>query len=112
MPLLHLHLRRRLVAATPAAALALGSLFLLLLLNTTPASAGGWRGRPHRAYTEADYHLNHSPVPTLSKDRLPREFSWANARGRHLLVKRFFFLFFLLHFFSFLDPLSFLTLLA
>ena len=100
----------RLVAAC-AAALTLASL-LLLAQGPAPASAGGWRGRPHRAYTEADYHLNHSPVPTLSKDRLPREFSWANARGRHLLVKRFFFLFFLLPFFSFLDPLSFLTLLA
>ena len=76
-------LLRRLVGF--AAALALAS--LLLLLSPTPASAGGWRGRPHRIYTEADYHLNHVPVPTLSKDKMPTEFSWANARGRHLLVR-------------------------
>lgn len=70
-----------LVAAFVVAAL------VSLLVLATPASAGDWKGRPHRVYTEEDYHLNHVPVPTLSKDRLPREFSWANARGRHLLVR-------------------------
>ena len=75
---------RRLVAAFAAALAA--SLLLLLLLSPT-AEAGDWKGRPHRVYSEADYHLKHVPVPTLSKDRMPREFSWANARGRHLLVR-------------------------
>ena len=88
----------RLVAACAARA----ALFLLSY-GPAPASAGGWRGRPHRAYTEADYHLNHSPVPTLSKDKMPKEFSWANARGRHLLVREFFSFFFF--FFCLLDLL-------
>ena len=79
---------RRLVAAFAAALAA--SLLLLLLLSPT-AEAGDWKGRPHRVYSEADYHLKHVPVPTLSKDRMPREFSWANARGRHLLVREEFF---------------------
>lgn len=85
-----------LVAATARAALVAlaGAVVLLLLLLLPSASAGDWRGRPHRLRTEEEYHFNHVEVPLLTKDKLPESFSWANARGRHLLV-RFFFSFFL-----------------
>lgn len=83
--------RSSLVGAALAAASAV-LVTLLLLVLVPPASAGDWRGRPHRLRAEGEYHLNHEGVPLLGKDKLPESFSWANARGgRHLLVRLYYF---------------------
>lgn len=68
--------------ARPAPALATALLFLAL---ATTARAGGYRGRPHVPVPDdASSYLNHAPAATPKHP--PKQFSWGDVDGRHLLV--------------------------
>jgi hypothetical protein len=53
-----------------------------------PAAAGCYRGRPRPVRAASEESWNWTPTPLLDAARLPRQFSWADVRGRSMVRER------------------------